>query len=609
MIHSKLTIIGFIVFCTVLLRGQNLEKANTFYKDGYYAKAIPIYEAILKKKSSISIKSKLANSYRILNRAEKASATYKEIIQDDKAEPIDYFRYGEVMMMLTHYDSAQIYFKHFNDISPEDERGAVMLKALGRMKDIIPAMKNVIIEPFKHNTDADESVPVFYKKGLVFASDRSSGFNLMKQKNQTTGRDYIMLYMSEKLGDTAFSTPKEFSSKFSQLNKNTGNISFTANEKFAYFCRNSNTSSKNGTYNMQLYSAESNGKKGWKKVKIIPFCNIEYNYMYPSVSPDGQRLFFVTERADGFGGLDIYVSKKTKKGWSKPENLGSKVNTSAHEGFPYLSEQGKLYFCSKGHPGYGGYDIFVTAQDSLTGEWGTPQNLGTPINSAYDDISFSFADSTWGGFTSARSGRGDDIFLFKIINKIQEKDSLQIITHNGNKGGFTFDIEVEKEEIVVLEDDMANLLDTVQTPTISYLDVFSEKIQKGELLENDVFILENVRFDTINTTVLTVDMKMELDKLATFLLENKKLSIEVGMHTCLTIKNTEGGQNQEDLKETSENQADAIVQYLIDKGIKTKRLVSKGYGNIRPLKDCSEGGCAPEEALQNCRVELKILKQ
>ena len=609
MIHSKLTIIGFIVFCTVLLRGQNLEKANTFYKDGYYAKAIPIYEAILKKKSSVSIKSKLANCYRILNLAEKASATYKEIIQDDKAEPVDYFRYGEVMMMLSHYDSAQIYFKHFNDISPEDERGAMMLKALGRMKDIIPAMKNIIIEPFKHNTDADESVPVFYKKGLVFASDRSSGFNLMKQKNQTTGRDYIMLYLSEKLGDTAFATPKEFSLKFSELNKNTGNISFTANEKFAYFCRNSNISSKNGTYNMQLYSAESNGKNNWKKIKLIPFCNNEYNYMYPSVSSDGQRLFFVTERGDGFGGLDIYASKKTKKGWSKPENLGSKVNTSAHEGFPYLSEQGKLYFCSKGHPGYGGYDIFVTTQDSLTGEWGTPQNLGTPINSAYDDISFSFADSTWGGFTSARSGRGDDVFLFKIVNKTPDKDTLKTITQNEMKGGFTFDIEVEKEEVVVLEDNMTHLVDTVQTPTIQYLDILSEKIQKGELLENEVFIIENILFDTLNLTVLTADIRTELDKLITLMLANKRLCIEIGAHTSLFNKNTEGVQELSNLKKTTEKQAEAIIGYMMDKGIKSRRLISKGYGNMRPLKDCSEGGCPPEEALQNCRIELKILKQ
>ena len=590
------------------MKGQNLEKANTFYKDGYYAKAIPIYEAILKKKSSISVKSKLANSYRILNRAEKASATYKEIIQDNKAEPIDYFRYGEVMMMLTQYDSAQIYFKLFNDISPEDERGAMMLKALGRMKDIIPAMKNVIIEPFKHNTNADESVPVFYKKSLVFASDRSSGFNLMKQKNQTTGRDYIMLYKSEKLGDTAFATPKEFSSKFKELNKNTGNITFTGNEKFAFFCRNSNTSSKNGTYNMQLYSAESNGKNGWGKIKLIPFCNNENNYMYPSVSPDGKRLFFVTEKADGFGGLDIYVSKKTKKGWSKPENLGSKVNTSAHEGFPYLSEEGKLYFCSKGHPGYGGYDIFVTTQDSLTGEWGTPQNLGTPINSAYDDISFSFADSTWGAFTSARSGRGDDVFLFKIVNKIPEKDTLKTMTQKETKGGFTFDIEVEKEEAVVLEDDMTNLVDTIQTPTINYLDILSEKIQKGELLENDVFIIESIHFDTLNLTVLTADIKTELDKLILLMLANKKLCIEIGAHTSLFDKNTEGVQEPSNLKKTSKKQAEAIVQYMMDKGIKSKRLISKGYGDMRPLKDCSEGGCPREEALQNCRIELKILK-
>ncbi len=598
MCQSKLLLLIIIILNAVILRSQNPDKANTYYKDGYYAKAIPIYQSILKKKASLEIKSKLANCYRILNQAEKAATVYRDILKSGKTQPIDYFRLGEVMMMLSRYDSAKIYFKLYNELNPDDERGNMMMNSLEKMKDINPALQNVIVEPFKYNTDADESVPVFYNGGLVFASDRSSGFNLLKQKNQTTGRDYISLYLSEKMGDTAFNKPQDWSSKFSELNKNTGNISFSANGKNAFFCRNSLTSSKNGTYNMQMYSAELNRRGKWGKIKLIPFCTNEQNYMYPSVSPDGKQLYFVMERGDGFGGLDIYVSKKTKKGWLRPENIGDKVNTSGHEGFPYISADNKLYFCSKGHTGYGGFDIFVTYQDSISNEWHTPQNLGMPINSAYDDISFAFADSTWGAFTSARSGRGDDIFFFKIKNQITTDDLPLAMAPNKAKSGFTFEIETERQPESPEDDDLSIIMDA---DTISYLTKLNEKLLTGELHIGDVFIMENIRFDSINDIVLNPVIKSEVEKLVAFLLENKTVSIEIGAHT-------EGGVEKEVLIDTSEKRAEAISQHMIDKGIKSKRLVAKGYGDSMPLKTVGEDALSWRDNLQNQRIELKILK-
>lgn len=602
MIFQKFFIPSFLLLIVFEVKAQNIEKANQYYRDGYYAKAIPIYEAAVRKKSPASTKSKLANSYRILNQANKAAIIYQELILDDKAEPVDYFRYGEVLMMQSHYDSAKVYFEHFNNISPEDERGAMMLKAIDKMKEIIPAMSNVIIEPFKHNTDSDENVPVFYKNGLAFATDRETGFKILKEKNKTTGREYFNLFYSEKLGDTAFAQPKELSSTFSSLNKNTGNISFSSDGKYAFFCRNSISASKNGTFNMQIFSAESNGKGGWKKIKILPFCNSENNYMYPSVSPDGKQLFFVAEKGDGLGGLDIYVSKRTKKGWSKAENLGDKINTPMHEGFPFISEQGKLYFCSKGHAGYGGYDIFVTTQDSVTGEWQKPQNLGTPINSAYDDISISFADSTWGAFTSNRSGRGDDIFLFKVKNGISQPNDTLLANISNKIGGYTFDVESTMPFITDAKDLDSDLTDTeIAKPAETYLGKIYEKIEKGELRVNSKYIVDNISFDTTDTTKLTDDMKAELNRLAAFMVEFKKITVEIGAHT-------EGVGDNKILKTHSQKLADAMVQYLIDNGVKSKQLQAKGYGNVRPLKDCRDGSCTGEEDLQNRRIELRIVK-
>lgn len=604
--NLKIATILYCLLATILLKGQNLEKANSFYKDGYYARAIPIYEAAIRKRPSNAIKSKLANSYRILNQANRAAILYKEIILDDKAEAIDFFRYGEVLMMQSKYDSAKVYFQHFGKINPEDERGVMMLKAIDKMKEIRPVMSDVIIEPYKHNTDADENVPVFYKNGLAFATDRNLGFKILKEKNQTTGREYFTLFYSEKSGDTAFTLPKTLSHKFTELNKNTGNISFTKDGKFAFFCRNSNEPSKNDSYNMQLYSSEASDNGGWRKVKLLPFCNKESNYMYPAVSPDGKQLFFVADRGDGFGGLDIYVSTKTKKGgWSKPENLGININTSMHEGFPFFSEQGKLYFCSKGHPGFGGYDIFVTEQDTASGEWKKPQNLGPPINSAYDDISISFADTTWGAFTSNRSGRGDDIFFFKAKNAvISPFDSLTVYIPSSNQGvgRYTFEVESKNPFITDAKDLDSTLIDVELTKTTeSYLSKLYDKMEKGELKVHSKYTIENIRFDSIDASKLTETMKEELDKLTAFLLEYDKVIVEIGAHT-------EGIGDRKALKLGSQKLAEAMAQYLIDNGIRSKQLLAKGYGNVNPIKDCRDGNCSMEDDLKNRRVELKIIK-
>jgi outer membrane protein OmpA-like peptidoglycan-associated protein len=422
---TKYLIPIFTCLCLTVITGQNIDRANDLYKNGGFAEAIPIYEAALAKKpNSMAIKVKLANCHRILSHPAQAARLFSEIIESKDAKPVDFMHYGETLMMLEKYDSAKIYFRKFNDLKPDDERGLLLLKNVDKVKMLRPLFEGVTVYPFLHNSDADDNAPVWTARGIVFATDRPSSFKLLKEKNPATGRDYTNIYVSERINDTIFNTPKEFSSKLSELNRNTSNATFTADGQRVYFCQNGNTPSKGGAYNMQVFTAEITGN-GWKNVELLPFCTPENNYMYPSVSSDGLRLFLVAERGGGFGGLDLYVSSKTKKGWSRLENLGDRVNTAAHEGFPFAASNGKLYFCSKGHAGYGGYDIFTTEQDTLTGEWRTPKNIGTPFNSPYDDISICFdAINKHGAFTSTRGGRGDDLFLFSIDEELAKRQEI-----------------------------------------------------------------------------------------------------------------------------------------------------------------------------------------
>lgn len=422
-----------IIFCTLILfqsclHAQSLETANGYYAHRAFAQAIPIFEAALAKKNNNGIKSKLANCYRILNKPEKALPLYADIVKDEKPAPKDLLHYAEVLMNVARYEEAKTWLKKFVAENPEDAQGKLLLDNCDKIKTIKPYFANVTITPFTQNVSTDDNAPVFFQKGIVYASDRPQGFKLLKEKNPQTDRDFILLYYSEPLSDTGFTEPRIFSSKFSDLNRNTANASFTKNEKRIYFCKNSTESAKNGNYNMQIYTAETEDFEHWKNMERLDICSLESNYMYPAISPDGKLLFFVTDRGDSNGGLDIYMVHKTKKGWSRPENLGTKVNTPAHECFPYYSSDNKLYFCSKGHTGFGGYDIFFTQYDSVKATWQTPVNLGSPINTAYDDISISFSNNNpnYGAFTSTRDGHGDDIYFFKIDADIKSDSTTEI---------------------------------------------------------------------------------------------------------------------------------------------------------------------------------------
>ncbi len=200
--------------------------------------------------------------------------------------------------------------------------------------------------------------------------------------------------------------------KINGLNKNTGPISFNGDGSKAVFTRNSDIANKKEAYAMQLYQADYIDGK-WKNIVPIEFCNPEFNYMHPALSPDGKQLFFVTDRPGGSGGTEIYRSEqKADCTWARPANLGATINTVDHEGFPFVDHEGRLFFSSKGHLGFGGFDIFFTQQDEQ-GNWAKPVNVGFPVNSSADDISICLnTDGQTGMFTSSRAKAGDDIFFF-----------------------------------------------------------------------------------------------------------------------------------------------------------------------------------------------------
>ena len=449
---------------------EGFKKANRLYKLREYAAAIPIYETALQSKDKASARFKLAYCYRMLNQMAKAEVVYASLIGEKKIKPITYFYYGEALMSNGKYDEAKLWFKEFQKQKPGDKRGAQMAKACDEVRYIEPYFPDIKISSFNQNSLVDDTAPVFFNNGIIFSSDRKAGISLLKQKSRWTGREYIKLYFSKQLEDGSFSKAKTYSRKLNALNKNTSCISITADKKEVFFTRNSMRASKNDVYNMQLYSAKSTNGKRWKNVELLPFSSNELNYMHPAISPDGKSLFFISDNKKGHGGTDIYVVHRTKKGWSRPQNLGATINTASNEGFPFIHQDGRLFFCSKGHAGYGGFDIFFSKQDE-EGNWSAPINLGKPINSSFDDITiFLKEDAQSGLFTSSREGGDDDIYLFElleegkgIILEIEGVESMEKLSS----------AKTPKEEVMVLvseESVKKQAIDSVKTSKIKMID-------------------------------------------------------------------------------------------------------------------------------------------
>lgn len=417
---------------------KTIAEADAYYKNGKYHKAIPLYqEAItLNRDSDLSLNTKLAYSFRMLNQMNVAEALYAKIVKDDKAETITYYYYAEALMSNGKYDAAKKWFLKYGTKEPNDTRATTMATACEKAKNLTPIFSDITVNRMTFNTSSDDYAPMYYHDGLIFVSDYLEE-DKAYMEDGSTERSFSSIYYARTDSAEIYSDePLPFSKKFNKQAKNSGPSSISGNHKYFFFSRNNKVSDKNSNQStMAIYIAERT-VDGWKTPEILPFCDENYNFIHPAASYSGDTLYFVSDKPNGFGATDIYVTyrqrtkKRNKKGaletieqWVSPTNIGAGVNTVGKEAFPYLSIDGKLYFSSNGHPGFGGYDLF---EASLNEEFifENTINLGSNFNSPKDDMSIIFdSEKRTGYFASNRlSGSDDDIFSFRNGQK-------QIIIH------------------------------------------------------------------------------------------------------------------------------------------------------------------------------------
>lgn len=370
---------------------------------------------------------------------------------------------------------------------------------------------------------------------------------------------------------------------------------------------------------------------GWSTPENLgEIINTEAWESAPSLSPDKRDLYFASNRAGGLGKSDIYICHRLPDGsWSSPQNAGPKINTAGNESCPFIhADNQTLYFTSEGHIGYGGDDLFLSRKDSA-GKWGEAENLGYPINTIENEGSLVIAaDGKTAYYASDRSDSrgGLDIYSFQLRSDVRPAKTLWVqgkVYDARTRKGLPSAVELTDlatKQIIsrVQTDETGNYLITLPVGKdyafnvnrkgyLFFSDNFSLKdptldstyhidIPLQPIQANATVILKNIFFD-VNRFELKAESFVELDNIVMLLKENPSLKIVIIGHTDNT------GKPADNLR-LSNNRANAVIQYLVSKGIAANRLSSKGLGETQPISD----NATEEGRSRNRRTEMKVLQ-
>ncbi len=372
---------------------------------------------------------------------------------------------------------------------------------------------------------------------------------------------------------------------------------------------------------------------GWAFPKKLIIDNYYNNNKFSEfhLGADGKTIVMTVQRMDSQGGKDLYVSFIKGDGtWTEPKNLGARVNSAATEMSPFLAADGKtLYFSSDGFSGYGGKDMFMSRRldDSWT-KWTEPQNLGPMINSANWDAYYSIpASGEYAYFSSENNSIGKtDIFRIqlpeemrpdpvvlvrgKVLDEKTQKpisakiiyenlrtgEELGVANSNPRTGEYTIILPAgEKYGFLAQSDDYLSENQNIDLTRIDQYKELNQDLLLVPIRLNETVVLNNIFFPPSKWS-LTPDSKPELERIYEFLKDHGNIKVEIGGHTNDAC-------SEEFCRLLSTNRAKAVYSYLVKKGIPSNRITFKGYGSNQPRYS----NATPDGRRKNRRVEFKII--
>lgn len=500
------------------------------------------------------------------------------------------------------------------------------------------------------NTDYD---PIIFRKGnnrFVIVTSHRKG---------STGKDNFGRYGAEPFSDLYQGRVTD-DSTFGRLENMGKNINTKANDGTAavtpdgewlyYSIPNKGKAPKktNPNYGMAIYRSKWNeDKKQWSRKELVKGIggtviatvdsrgktkNVPTYDGQPTFTPDGNTMYFISDRPGGIGGSDIWYATRTGEGWSAPVNVGKPINTEFNEIQPTIGENGTtLYFASDGHKGLGGYDIYQS--EGALGNWSEPVNLGHPLNTSYDEISivWTIPDSV-GLISSLRpESAKSDIFLVRSLNRpaedltitiqgrvrdVKTKQTIPFATvqlyevltgqlaaldtfRTDQTGQYKFTLQRDRDYKLVgnapeylaneVQVSTKNIFENTQLE--ADIDIFLERIEVSRPV-----VLQNIYYD-FDKAELRAESITELDRIVQLMEENPGITIQLGAHT-----DTNGPERYN--LSLSQRRAQSVIAYLRSKNIATSRIRSFGFGESQPLvyPEMSD-----EDEQTNRRSEFRIL--
>lgn len=395
------------------------EKAVHFDTLFVFDQALEYYKKFQKvNPNNFYVVNKIADIHRLLGHNEDASEWYAKAVTMSEATPQQTLYYAEALRGSGKYEMAKKYFEKYAEQNPNDSRPRKISEGLVNVSSYFKDTASYTVRNLDINTKQADFSPAWYKNNSIsFVSARAEDAKKV-DKRWSGGQAFLDLYAAD--FDTTrkkASNPQKFAGKI-ESEYHEGPMTFDSTYSKIIFTRNNlikrTKTSKEGIIKLNLFEAII--KDGtWSDVKRLPFNSNEYSCGHPTLSRDGKFLVFASDMPEGKGGQDLYVVEYLgESGWGTPVNLGPDINTEGDEVFPFLNQDGTLYYSSNGMPGLGNLDVYM-AQKTSDSQWGFPKNFGAPINSRFDDFGFINNKKKQAGFFSSNREKGkgdDDIYFF-----------------------------------------------------------------------------------------------------------------------------------------------------------------------------------------------------
>ena len=572
-------------------------KANTYYDNGQYYQAIDLLRDAYGKVTDNDIKTEItfqvSECYRKTNQPRKAEMWYKKAIQKKHSNPLIYLYYADALKMNEKFEEAIENYKEYKKLVPADARGELGVKSCELAIKWMENPNGYKVANMKFfNSRESEYSPAFAKAEydeVYFTSSRDGATG--DDTHGGTGLNFSDIFTSKQDKKGNWSTPvplgENINTEFEE-----GAISMSKDFNTMFFTRCERH--KKDAVGCMVYQSKKRNDE-WGKAEPVLMLDDSIVVAHPSLSDDELTLYFVSDMKGGQGQKDIWkVTRTSPDGeWGVPQSLGADINTPGNEMFPFIHDDGTLYFSSDYHLGMGGLDIFRATMKN--GSWEV-ENMRYPINSTKDDFGIIIEkDKERGYFSSSRDG-DDDLFSFVlpplkfdvegiVLNdktdapltnstvKLVGSDGMTLTNETDDEGAFKFMLRPNTDYVFVAsKKGFLTGKEKETTKGVTESQTFSAEIRLSSIAEP--IELPNIFYDFAKWDLRPESM-VALDKLVETLNDNPNVVIELRSHTDSrgsALTNVE----------LSQKRAQSVVNYLIEKGIQPARLRAKGYASTMP---------------------------